>query len=72
MYADDTNFTVYGRSANKVEKSLNKEIENIHKWLLTNRLTPNVEKTEYMITESKIEKNCKCSVHESLDRTGRN
>ena len=29
MHAHDTNFTVYGRSANEVEKSLNKKLENI-------------------------------------------
>jgi hypothetical protein len=32
-----------------VEDSLNNELENIHQWLLSNKLTLNVEKTEYMI-----------------------
>jgi hypothetical protein len=32
-----------------VEEALNSELENIHHWLLSNKLTLNVEKTEYMI-----------------------
>ena len=35
---------------------LNKDLENIHKWLIANRLSLNVDKTEYMIvgTHSKL------------------
>ena len=50
---DDTNFAVYGGSATEVENLLNKELENIQKWLLVNRLTLNVEKTKYMIIGSR-------------------
>jgi hypothetical protein len=32
-----------------VEEALNSELENINHWLLSNKLTLNVEKTEYMI-----------------------
>ena len=50
---DDTNFAVYGGSATEVENLLKKELENIQKWLLVNRLTVNVEKTKYMIIGSR-------------------
>jgi hypothetical protein len=50
MYADDTNITVRSSSLIHVEEALNSELENIHHWLLSsNKLTLNVEKTEYMI-----------------------
>ena len=49
MYADDTNITARSSSLCIVEESLNNELENIYQWLLSNKLTLNVEKTEYMI-----------------------
>ena len=49
MHADDTNITARSYSLCNVEDSLNNELENIHQWLLSNKLTLNVEKTEYMI-----------------------
>ncbi|CAB4041449.1 Hypothetical predicted protein, partial [Paramuricea clavata] len=49
MYADDTNITVRSSSLIHVEEALNSELENIHHWLLSNKLTLNVEETEYMI-----------------------
>ena len=39
MHAGGTTFSVYSGSANEVEKLLNKELENIRKWLLANKLT---------------------------------
>ena len=49
MYADDTNLTSCSDDINKLEELLNFEMCNIHQWLLSNKLTLNVEKTEYMI-----------------------
>ena len=48
MYADNTNLTVCGETAKEIEKNLNSELENVHKWLLVNKLTLNVKKTEYI------------------------
>ena len=53
MYADDTNLTVHGNTAKDLELKLNSELNNVHKWLITNRLTLNVEKTEYMLVGSR-------------------
>jgi hypothetical protein len=50
IYADDTNITARSSSLCIVEDSLNNELENIHQWLLSNKLTLNVKKNpEYMI-----------------------
>ena len=37
----------------EIEKSLNSKLENIHKWLLADKLTLNINKTEYMIIGSR-------------------
>ena len=36
------------RNSQEIEKNLNSELENVHKWLLVNKLTLNVKKTEYI------------------------
>ena len=46
MNAGYTTFSVYSGSANEVKKLLNKELENIHKWLLANKLTLKCLKNE--------------------------
>ena len=49
MFADDTNISTYGTSLVEIQEHLNHDLENIHQWLLANRLTLSKEKTEYMI-----------------------
>jgi hypothetical protein len=44
MYADDTNITVGSDGLNNLEKTLNREMTNIHQWLVSNKLTLNIEK----------------------------
>ena len=44
MFADDTNLTTSGASINDVQSNLNKDMENEHQWLLSNKLTLNKEK----------------------------
>ena len=53
MFADDTNISCCGGSSVEVEQKLNTDLENVHKWLISNKLTLNVEKTEYMIIGSR-------------------
>ena len=53
MFADDTNISTYGTSAVEIQQHLNHDLENVHQWLLANRLTLNKEKTEYMIIGSR-------------------
>ena len=49
MFADDTNITTSAGSVEKLETQLNIELDKIYRWLVANRLTLNVSKTEYMI-----------------------
>ena len=53
MFADDTNLTTSGKSIKDIQNQLNSDLENIHTWLLTNKLTLNKDKTEYMIISSR-------------------
>ena len=53
MFADDTNISCCGGSSVEIEQKLNTDLENVHKWLISNKLTLNVEKTEYMIIGSR-------------------
>ena len=53
MFADNTTLTTEGKSIEDIQSLLNVDLENVHQWLLTNKLTPNKEKTEYMIISSR-------------------
>ena len=46
MFADDTNLSCQGKSTTEVENKINTDLENVHKWLIANKLTLNQEKTE--------------------------
>jgi hypothetical protein len=51
MFADDANLTT--ASLNKeLQRRLNFDLELMHNWLLTNKLTLNKDKTEYMLIGS--------------------
>lgn len=52
MQTDDTNFSVCGEPSSDLEISLNYELENINKWLLADRFSLNVQKSEYVIVGS--------------------
>ena len=53
MFADDTNITISAKNAEDLEEKLNNELNNVHNWLLANKLTVNVDKTEYMLIGSR-------------------
>ena len=52
MFADDTNLRCNGKSSVDVEQKINIDLDNVNKWLISNKLTLNTEKTEYMIIGS--------------------
>ena len=53
MFADDTNLTASGNTITELHNKLNyNDLENIHQWLLSNKLTLNTSKTEYMMVGS--------------------
>jgi hypothetical protein len=53
LFADDTNLTTSGISAEVVQSQLNEDLEKVHRWWLANKLTLNIEKTEYMLIGSR-------------------
>ena len=48
MFADDTNITTSNKSTVRPHRQLDHDLGNIQYWLLANRLSLNVLKTEYM------------------------
>ena len=50
MFADDTNLTASANSLTDLEA--NSDLENLRKWLIANRLSLNVAKTEFMLIGS--------------------
>jgi hypothetical protein len=53
MFADDTNISVNAKNIIDLEPLLNDELAHIHDWLLCNKLSLNVAKTEFMIIGSR-------------------
>ena len=53
MFTDDTTLTTEGKSIEDIRSHLNTNLESVHQWLLTNKLTLNKEETEYMIIGSR-------------------
>ena len=53
LFADDTNLTCEGFSLHEIEIKLNKDIENVHRWLTANKLSLNMKKMEFMIIGSR-------------------
>ena len=52
MYTDDTSLTLSAYYPTTLEEKLNKDLEEVQKWLKSNKLTLNVKKTKYMIIGS--------------------
>ena len=52
MFADDTNISIAANSVMELEPLINSELKNLHQWLVTNRLSLNIAKTEFMIIRS--------------------
>ena len=51
-FADDTNILTDGNSVAEISEKTNSDRDNIHKWLVANKFTLNIDKTEYMIVGS--------------------
>ena len=44
MFADDTNLSCTGRTSADIEYKINKDLDNIRKWITCNKLTLNLKK----------------------------
>ena len=53
MFAGDTNTSNAANSVTELELLINSELKNLHQWLVTNRLSLNIAKTELMIIGSR-------------------
>ena len=49
LFADDTNIYYEDVSLKKLEKTINKELRNLYLWLSVNRLSLNIDKTNFVI-----------------------
>ena len=49
----DTNLTALGDSIQDIQAAINSDLENLRKWLVANRLSLNVAKTEFILIGSK-------------------
>ena len=53
MYADDTTVTFIADDTDSLELQINKELECLNKWLVVNKLSLNVSKTEFMLVTTR-------------------
>ena len=53
MYADGTHITYTDVNVNSIQLNLNHDLGNLNKWLISNKLTLNTAKTEFMLIESR-------------------
>ena len=54
LFADDTNLSVSGATTCEIEEKLEIDLNNVHQWLLANKLTLNFEKfPEHMLVGSR-------------------
>ena len=53
MFADDTNISIAANSLMELEPLINSELKNLHQRLVTNRLSLNIAKTEFVIIGSR-------------------
>ena len=53
MYADDSHITYAGVDVNLIQSNLNHDLDNLNKWLMSNKLTLNSAKTEFMLIGSR-------------------
>ena len=52
LFADDTNLTATGKTVEEAERAMNGDLEYVKNWLLANKLSLNVAKTEFLLIGS--------------------
>ena len=53
MYANDTHITYAGIDVNLIQSNLNHDLDNVNKWLFSNKPTLNIAKTEFLLIGSR-------------------
>ncbi len=54
MFVDDTHLTYADNDIAKIELNLINDLESIREWLIVNKLTLNMYKTEFMVIGSRL------------------
>jgi len=49
LFADDTNIYYEAENLDKLELTINKELKKLHTWLIVNRLSLNINKTNFVV-----------------------
>ena len=62
LFADDTVLLMRDKNLQKLNETVSKEIEKINTWLLTNKLTINFSKTDYLLFSPKANEQINFSV----------
>ena len=52
LFADDTNLLYADKNLKSLEKVVNKELEHVSDWLIANKLTLNIKKSNYVLFHS--------------------
>ena len=53
MFADDTNLFISGKDIDVVVEIMNQELHKVSQWMIANKLTLNVTKTQYMVISTR-------------------
>ena len=53
IFADDTNFLYTGNDISEISKTVSKELDKLSSWLMANKLSLNVSKTNFMLISRK-------------------
>ena len=53
MFADDTNITIAAKSIPELQLIIYSKYKHLYQWLITNRLSLNITKSEFMIFGSR-------------------
>ena len=57
IYADDTHLTDANGNIHSIQSSLNEDLPNTNRWRTTKKLTLNMNKTEFMLIDSREKRN---------------
>ena len=57
LFADDINLLYADKNLKAMEQTVNVQLNNVHDWLITNRLTLNTKKIKFLNFSSSSEKN---------------
>ena len=55
-FADDTNLFISGKDISDIESNINRELITVQNWLISNQLTLNVKKSNFIVFKSRSKK----------------